>query len=65
MNVLKTIWSGWFLDNYKTYIAAALLAATKFLGVPELDITNGLSLDELLVLWTAIDNKLKNLGLRK
>ncbi len=63
--IVKTVWSGWFLDGYKTPLTLILLALTKSGIVPEIDVTDGLSIDELLLVWGALDAKLKDYGIRE
>ena len=53
------------LDRFKTPLALILFVLTKSGIFPEVDFTDGLTLDEMTVIYVMIDNKLKELGVRK
>lgn len=63
--VTGIIWSGGPLDNFKTLLSLIVLALTKAGVIPEIDVTDGLSVDELLLIWGALDAKLKDYKIRK
>lgn len=63
--ITSYIWKGGPIDGYKTPLALIFLAFTKLGFLPEINIEDGISLDEVSLIWSAIDAKLKDYGIRK
>lgn len=63
--VIGYVLKGGPFDGAKTPLALLLLVLTKSGVFPEVDFMDGLSLDELAVIYASIDAKLKAYGIRK
>ena len=63
--VVRTVWSGWIFDNYKSVLGLVSIVLTKTGILPGVELGDGISLDEALLIWGVLDNKVKDYGLRK
>lgn len=57
------LWKGGPIDGAKTPLSLLFLALVKAGILPAINIDDGVTLDELLLIWAAIDAKIKAYGL--
>jgi len=61
--IFKYIFKGGALDGAKTPLALVFLALTKYGILPAINVEDGFTLDEIMLVWAAVHTKLKEAGI--